>query len=437
MRSKYLWVFLGIPPLKCTRNFFPAALPSTASLLRRDRQVSPPFIPMNVRSPNVLLSGLWMVPSMGGMPKTIELFRRVLDAKVVSFTNGKMLDDEGSAVRGAEHIRTGLDFRGRFYSWAPKSARLAADKLASQAELISCHTLYRYHVHWVRHWVAKRNIPYWVVPHGCLDPYVFSYRAWQKKPWMWAIGRRHLREASAIIFSTRREKEKAAPYLSADNGRVIYWPVTNQAPGDDQRAAARSAWRNELGCGSSARLILFLGRLHSMKRPAETISAFLQAQAAHTHLVLAGPDGDLTSAQLRDHASGSPNVHLLGPIWGERKDSLLAAVDGFVSLSIRENFGHSAAEAMRSGVPVLLSPGNDLVGEIYQEDCGWMLPDETPDAAAQAFREFDRAPIEVLRERAAKGKAWAVRELGFDTFAARLQALAHETIERHKTQFKR
>lgn len=382
------------------------------------------------RDPKVLITGLWMVPSCGGMPKTIEAFRRALDAGVVSFTDSAQLAGEGSAVQGAIHVRTRRDPLGRFYSWAPAHRRVQADERAMRCDLISCHTLFRYHVHWVRSWVKRRNLPYWVVPHGCLDPYVFSYRGWQKSMWMRLVGRRHLREAKAVIFSTRREKEKASCFLSRDNGRVVYWPVTNLAPSPEARHAARAAWRRELGATEKDRLLVYLGRLHSMKRPAETIEAFLKANPTQSHLVLAGPNGDLTNGTLQVLAGGDRRVHVVGPVWGTRKDTLLAAADGFVSLSIRENFGHSAAEAMKVGLPLILSPGNDLTGELEEVDCGWFLLDEKQTTATDAFQAFDRAEQSELDCKGGAGRAWADRELAFERFANVLKQLAFESIRR-------
>ncbi|MBE2205411.1 MAG: glycosyltransferase [Chthoniobacterales bacterium] len=364
------------------------------------------------------------------MPKTVELFRQALDASVVSFTDGDLLDREGSAVVGAEHVRMDAGLRGRLYSWAPALARARADSLLREADLVSCHSLFRYHVHWVRNWVRRKHIPYWVVPHGCLDPYVFSYRAWQKKPWMRWMGIPFLREASAVIFSTRREMEKAAPFLSRDNGRVIPWPVTNASLPEPERLAARAEWRKELRVGPRQRLLVFLGRLHSMKRPLETIRSFLKAAPARTSLVLAGPDGDLAREELMVLSSGHANIHVIGPVWGARKESLLAAADGFLSLSRRENFGHSAAEAMKVGLPVILSPGNDLAWEIKSLDCGWMLADDDEATAVAAIQAFDHTEDASLTAMGNAGKAWAESHLTFEKFVAALHDLRAESLSR-------
>ena len=68
--------------------------------------------------------------------------------------------------------------------------------------------------------------------------------------------------------------------------------------------------------------MLFVGRLHAVKRPIETVRAFCEATAAasreHCHLAIVGMDGDLTQADI--HAAIPPTcrdrVHLIGPLAG-------------------------------------------------------------------------------------------------------------------------
>lgn len=377
------------------------------------------------RNPRALLAGISMTPSCGGMAKTIEAFRRALDASVVSFTDGAQLDREGTAVKGAEHVRTARGLLGRQYHWAPERELARADALARKADFISCHVLYRYHVNWTRRWAQRRGLPYWVVPHGCLDPYVFTYRSLLKRTWVALLGRMHLREARLVIFATRNERKKASGFLSRDNAAIVHWPVAVPEIGIAHPAALDL--RASLGVGPGERLLLAVGRLHPMKRMRETVQAFLAAGRPNLHLAIAGPEEGTTYAELRALAGEHPHVHLLGPVWAARRDALYAAADGFVSLSIRENFGHAVAEALAVGIPVILSPGNDLAGEFTERSVGWMLPDDSPATAARAMAEFAEAPREALASLGACGRAWVAEELSFERFQRRLAAFAQET----------
>lgn len=375
-----------------------------------------------------LLTGVWMVPSSGGAVKTIERFRRALDADAVSFTDSARLDAEGSAVQGAVHVRTADNVLGRKFFWAPKSARREADALAASCDLVTTHGLFGYPVVWVREWIRQRGIPYWVIPHGILDPYVYTYRVFRKRLFLAAYGRRHLRGAAHVIFSTRREMEKASAIYSGSNARVVNWPVDPIEISD--RAGVRARIRAELGIPAEARVLIYLGRVHSMKRPIETIEAVARAQVPGMHLVVVGPEEGVTRAECeaRAAAMGFAGLHMLGPVFGQRKDELLLASDAFISLSIRENFGHSAAEAISAGLPAILSPGNDLIGELTDVRCGWYLLDDRPDTAVGAIREFGAMDPGAMSALGQNGRDWVCRELSFATFQGKLKALAQEAV---------
>lgn len=378
----------------------------------------------------MVLVGLDLVPSSGGAVKTQGLFARALEARVVGFTAAAKLAAEGTAVPGAVQVPVGDGLAGRLYSWAPAAARAEAEALVAGAGLLSCHILYRAHVHFVARAARRGRIPYWVVPHGCLDPWVFTYRAWLKRPWMALVGRRFLGGAAAVLCATRREAEKAAPWLPAGRTRVIPWPV--EVLDLTAREADRAAARAEIGAAADARVLLYLGRLHPMKRPMETVVAFAQGMRAakaetDAHLVLIGPEEGVTRRQVAGTAAlhgVAGRVHALGGRFGMERDRWLRAADGFVSLSHRENFGHTVAEALGAEVPVILGPGHDLAPEVAPLEAGWILGSDEPGQAAAAIAQWLAASPDTLRGMGARGRRWVAESLNFGRFAAQLRAWA-------------
>ncbi len=372
-----------------------------------------------------------MVPSSGGMAKAVRDFQRALDAPVVSFTSEKYLRAEGSAVPGAVHVPVPDTLLGQKFSWVAAAARAEADALAKSADLLTCHMLYRYHTHWVSGWAARRHLPYWVVPHGSLDPYTYTYRTTQKKLWMGAFGRNFLARAAAVIFSTEQERRKAALHYDGPNVRVIHWPVDPLELAGAE--TARANLRARLGLTEQSRLLLYLGRLHEKKRPLETVAAVAASGSANVHLAVLGGDETISAATVR--AAGErfglgARLHVPGPVYGAEKEAWLHACDGFISLSRQENFGYSAAEALSAGRPVILSPGNDLAGDLAPLHCGWFLQDDLPATAAAAIREWAATPAADLRERGARGLDFVRRELSFARFAEKLRGLEAETLAR-------
>jgi glycosyltransferase involved in cell wall biosynthesis len=308
-----------------------------------------------------------------------------------------------------------------------------ADALLAGADLLSCHILYRYSAHWVASRARRRGLPYWVVPHGCLDPYVFTYRAGIKRVWMRLFGRRILREATHVIFSTRREMEKASPWLTAGraNARVVPWPV--ELPALAGATELRSKGRERLGAAAGDTVFLYLGRLHSMKRPLETVEAFACAARPDAWLWIAGPDGEVKGGQVLARARElgvDSRVKWLGGVFGAVKAEVLAAADVYMSLSARENFNHSAVEMLAAGRPVILSPGNDLGPELAGCDIAWLLQtDEIAEAAAAMGAAADRGEAGRMAM-GARGREWVGRELSFAKFADSLRALHAEACRR-------
>ena len=123
-----------------------------------------------------------------------------------------------------------------------------AAELARNYDVIVCHMLFRYH----NDWATRLGIPYFVVPHGSLDPYVFSYRRLQKELWMLACGTRFFR-AEGVIFATQRESQKVFRGIGSDKAHVINWPVEDGAgkgpkPGRSSRLAGYIERRQDAVC---------------------------------------------------------------------------------------------------------------------------------------------------------------------------------------------
>ncbi len=109
---------------------------------------------------------------------------------------------------------------------------------------------------------------------------------------------------------------------------------------------------------------------------------------------MVGMDGDVSREQVASVVPGnmSRQVHVIGGLAGDEIRSAWMAVDAFVSLSFRENFGYIAAEALSYGLSVVLSAGHDLAYEMPQGPdgrlaCGWLLGDNSPETATRGIAD--------------------------------------------------
>jgi glycosyltransferase involved in cell wall biosynthesis len=351
----------------------------------------------------------------GGSAESVRQFAAALGGPTVSFTSAALLD---RCVCAPGVIHVPVAGPGALYSVPDRAALRAAEEQIRGASFLFCHKLFRFHCDWVR----GLGIPYCIVPHGALDPWVFTYRGLRKRLWMASLGRGFFERSAGVLFATAREREKAAFRVDGRRSWVVNWPVPYCHVDDPQ--AARRRVRAELGIALSDRVLLFLGRLHSMKRPKETVAAFARAAAPGAHLILAGPDDEYSARDL----TGAPNVHMIGPVYGTAKWELYHAADAFVNLSARENFGYTVAEALAAGLPVVLSPGNDLRGELDPLRCGFLLETDSLSEAGAALQTVLSVPPDMLRAMGARGRAWALAHTSVDRFRGQLMNIVEESL---------
>jgi glycosyltransferase involved in cell wall biosynthesis len=383
------------------------------------------------RFPSVTNVGLGLHKSSGGTAQAVEDFSEALKARTIAFANINRFKQEGFF---SEHTIPAL-FPGRglrsAYSWPHSNELSSANNIAKDTDMFCCHILYRYHVQWVREQIRKRPRPYWVVPHGCLDPFTYHTRFLLKWFWMNPLGKSFIREASLVIFATHQERKKAAHWCRPEQAQVVYWPIEkNNIPS----TTTLNTWRDRLNIPLKDRILLFLGRLHDVKRPLETIDAFAKSGVENVHLVIAGPEENVTIEQCKKRSKqlNIKNVHMVGPVYGAEKKSLFEESDGFISFSKKENFGYVTAEALYAGKPVILSPGNDLGPEIKEEDCAWILAEDSEACAISAIKSFALSSSDQLHAMGERGKRWCLNNLSFDVFEKQLITLSQDTVRQFK-----
>jgi glycosyltransferase involved in cell wall biosynthesis len=367
--------------------------------------------------------------SSGGVSKSIHAFQRALNARVISWVDRKHVA-ESPLIWAKSTIVQGSRFpvlKGILY---PSRESLGeAEKVVRCSRFVSCHSFWRWHNLWLLKVARKAGVPYWFVPHGGLDPYVLETDRLAKRAFLALGGTRFIRSASCVIFSTRREWEKAARLCKPRRAEVVYWPLCDSDLNAVRDTTAGQHLRDRLGIGYEARCLLYFGRLHSMKRPLETIDAVAAAGRESLHLIIVGNEYGVSFEDCRQRAAKQGvghRVHVVGPVYGKETHAYFSASDAFVSLSHRENFNLAAAESMAAGLPVLLSRGNDLGGELTGTDCGWILSDDGI-AAVSAMKDFADCSQIVLEDKGNNARQWTQKELKFEAFQQHLYSLI-ETI---------
>lgn len=368
-------------------------------------------------------------PAFGGLYRGINDFAEALNAPILSFDDGRR---ERTGLRDrAVRIPMGRRRWNRDCHLVPKTAAVRASETITGADLLIVHSLFRGHALWAASWAKRTGKPYWVVPHGCLASWSLGQRRLAKKAWLAFGGRRCLADASRVIFSTQRGLEDCISFAHAANRVAVHWPV--QTPLRVDSTASRKAFRERHRIPADAAALLFVGRLHTVKRPMHAVEAFCQSETGQVHLVLVGPEDDVTAkAVLRTVPHHKRRqVHLVGELNGDELADAYHAADGFLSLSFQENFGYATAEAVAYGLPVILSKGHDLAYDLPKSAsggiaCGWLLPDDTSATAAKAISEWASLATKrssALRAMGTTGSTWAKDALSREHFRLRLQSL--------------
>jgi len=375
------------------------------------------------------------VPSLAGLYRGIHDFSRALAAPILSFDDGRVPRAALSAEDGVVRIPCGGNPLTRDCHVMSRQAAREAAAILESAGLLIVHSLFRAHAPWVARRANEHRRRYWSVPHGCLDPWGLSQRRMAKHAWLTIYGGRFLAGAERVVFSTQRALDKARPWVPGCNAVVVRWPVG--LPCLDHRDARRLRFRQQWGIPADVPLLLFVGRLHAVKRPFETIERFCAAGPGGGHLAMVCLDGQFTKADVvrAIPSTHTERIHVVGPLDTGDLDSAYLASDGFISLSYQENFGYAAAEAVAHGLPVILSPGHDLAHEMPRDAagqlaCGWLLPDDSRAAAEQAIAQWGTLAMDSaltsprLTAMGAVGRAWAADSLSFEGFQAALHHLA-------------
>lgn len=373
-------------------------------------------------------------PSLGGLYRSINDFARGLEAPILSLDDGRQPRAELSAKDGAVRIPCGTGWFTRDCHAMPRRAADEAAAILATARLLVVHSLFRAHAPWAARWAREHGRRYWAVPHGCLDPWSLDHRRLAKDTWLTIHGRAFLAGAERVVFSTVRAAKKAEPWVPGDAAAVVHWPV--DLPGLEDQDEQRRRFRQAIGIPEDVPLLLSIGRLHPVKRPVETLHRFCTADTLNAQLAMVCIDDAITKADLvrRIPATHRDRVHTVGPLGPAELAAAYFASDGFVSLSFQENFGYAAAEAMAYGLPVILSTGHDLASDMPHDSagqlgCGWLLPDDTPQAASQAITEWaalaagGNASQSRLKAIGKAGRAWAGEALSFQRFQAALEQL--------------
>ncbi len=346
-----------------------------------------------------------IAPEAGGISEAIVRMSATLIAQgheVETVT----VDDPASPW--AAEMRIPVHFTGPSISLLEHSALLTTwlRTNAGRFDAILTHGLWRYNS-WVARYIGQEfKRPYFVFPHGMLDPWFKRKQPLQhvRKYAHWLASERAvLRDARAVLFTSEDERLSASksfwPYRCAE--RVVYLGTATPPENEDEQ---RRVFAEQFPQVGNRRLILFLGRLRTTKGCGLLLRAFLRllqsnqsAACRNVHLMIAGPCRNRDYESKLRHIAAACNaevpgcVSLPGMLKGDVKWGAMRSAEAFILPSYHENFGFAVVEALACGTPVLISRAVNIWREI--EASGACLVEEaTLDGCTQLLQRWLALP---------------------------------------------
>lgn len=260
-------------------------------------------------------------------------------------------------------------------------------------------------------WIATRkrkkkglkSPPYFVMPHGMLDPWFQRDRSrWLKaiRNWIFwkVVQHKVIRDASALLFTCEEElrlaRETFRPYEPKREINVGYG-IPEPPPRTEDMGMAFREKSEHLPLDQP--YFLFLSRIHPKKGVDLLIKAYVEVfvdkgggPAKHAPaLVIVGPlgseyanqmirlaasliPGDVFTPESSKQSPGNecqtsvnrPTIHFTGMLQGDAKWGAFYGCEAFILPSHQENFGIAVVEALACGKPVLISDKVNIWREI-------------------------------------------------------------------------
>lgn len=285
-----------------------------------------------------------------------------------------------------------------FYGMTPRLVPWLQEH-ASRFDAIVINGLWQYHSFGA--WKALRtlDVPYYVFPHGMLDPWfkrTYPLKHLKKSLyWPWAEYR-VLRDATRVLFTAEEERVLARQSFRLYKAKEEVVAFGTQSPpafSSDVRDAFLAAHPGL----DNKRLILFLGRIHEKKGCDLLIKAFAQVKDidSSAHLLMAGPDSENWTPTLQELASElgiADRITWTGMLLDDMKWGAFQASDAFVLPSHQENFGIAVAEALGCGLPALISDKVNIWREVEGDGAGIVATDTVEGTVETLTRWLEMAP---------------------------------------------
>jgi glycosyltransferase involved in cell wall biosynthesis len=332
-----------------------------------------------------IISG--MNPETGGVCKAV---RDIIDGMKIlepKFVNEVVCLDPKNAAYLEKDTFSITALGGKKTSWLySKELMPWLKKHTKEYDLLIVHGLWQYLSYAVCEVAKEEKKPYYVMPHGMLDPYFQKAKERKLKAirnsifWQ-LIDKKLINNAKGVLFTCEEEKQLARTTFPS------YRPKSEKVVGlgVDLPPAETENMKKELKIKvpewNGKPFILFLGRLHLKKGVDLLIEAYTKLEKEYKELpqlIIAGPGLETEYGKaVMQQAKGSKRIYFPGMLTGEARWGAFYKAEAFVLPSHQENFGIAVVEALACETPVLISNKVNIWREIKEANGGIVKNDNS------------------------------------------------------------
>jgi glycosyltransferase involved in cell wall biosynthesis len=266
-------------------------------------------------------------------------------------------------------------------------------------------------------WAAARTgCPLVVSTHGMLAPEALQFSS--QKKWLFSALAQNRALEAVTCFHATSEKEIDDIRAYGLKAPIAHIPIGINVADEATLQGPRLSEDRQ-------RTLLYLGRLHRIKRLNNLINAWARIQSRYPdwnlHIVGPSEDGHGEELQQEIRRLNLPRVELSGPLYGDSKLNAYKQADLVVLPTGTENFGMVVAESLANGTPVVCTKGAPWKG-LETHDCGWWI-DHGVEPLAAALSDAMARPSSQLKAMGARGRSWMSRDFSWERIATDMEHL--------------
>ncbi len=291
----------------------------------------------------------------------------------------------------------------------------ALEKPFSSPDLVVFHEIYIKEYPFIARKLKKRGIPYIIIPHGSLTEQAQKRKRLKKIAGNLLLFNSYIKNAAAIQYLSEGEMEKS----HFENQNFI---GTNGVKIGNAKKTAFSETETTM---------IYIGRLEYLTKGLDLLLEAVSIcgelfRENKVHFAIYGPNFADEHKTIQDAICKyqiNDIVTVNGAISGEEKEKALLSADIFVQTSRSEGMSMGILEALRYGIPALVTEGTNLAGFVQQYDCGWSCKTDAH-SIAKAFRQaiFEK---QLYAAKSANARQAVINRFSWDN-------IAKETIDEYK-----